>query len=283
MIAGIAGISPEVGTLGSVTFARYAVQVALQNEFDAREKPTNFSTGYFPQGSTSPDEYPQDIYGTEVFEVNDDLRQLAVQMARKAHLFDDTPSQQYRAHYATDPAFRVGASPPAVVACDTATSDVFWTGALLGGAFENTTKLFTNGTGVYCTTQQEDNGTLEALLRGALTGLVDFSRIIIMRTASDFDRPFKGQSAADNIFAGFPGAVPSLENIHLAGVQVVLGIVSGWNEKFEKGVKPSNYIGDIFGSLGGQPDFGPGNIFGGKRAPAKRFSRRRIAHSSLVV
>lgn len=45
MIAGIGGVNPEVATLGSVTFARYAVQVALQYEFDAREIPSNYSTG----------------------------------------------------------------------------------------------------------------------------------------------------------------------------------------------------------------------------------------------
>lgn len=59
MVAGIAGINPEVATICSVTFARYAVQVALQYEFDPREIPANFSTGYIPQGSTVPDEYPQ--------------------------------------------------------------------------------------------------------------------------------------------------------------------------------------------------------------------------------
>ena len=59
MIAGIAGINPEVATISSVTFARYAVQVALQYEFDPRDIPANFSTGYIPQGSVVPDEYPQ--------------------------------------------------------------------------------------------------------------------------------------------------------------------------------------------------------------------------------
>ena len=58
-IAGIAGVNPELGTTGSVTFARYAVQVALQYEIDIRELPSNFTTGYFPQGSEFPDEYPQ--------------------------------------------------------------------------------------------------------------------------------------------------------------------------------------------------------------------------------
>ncbi len=33
-VAGIAGINPKVATLGSVTFARYAVQVALEYEID---------------------------------------------------------------------------------------------------------------------------------------------------------------------------------------------------------------------------------------------------------
>lgn len=74
LIAGIAGVNPEVATLGSVTFAKYAVQVALQYEFDAREMPANFTTGYVPLGATAPGEYPTSIYGTEVFEVNEALR-----------------------------------------------------------------------------------------------------------------------------------------------------------------------------------------------------------------
>lgn len=74
MIAGIGGVSPELATLGSVTLAKYAVQVALQYEFDAREIPANFSTGYVPFGSKAPGQYPHNIYGTEVFELNEALR-----------------------------------------------------------------------------------------------------------------------------------------------------------------------------------------------------------------
>ncbi|KAJ8483257.1 hypothetical protein ONZ51_g4841 [Trametes cubensis] len=284
LIAGIAGISPKLGTLGSVTFARFGVQVALQYEFDAREKPANFPTGYVPQGSFAPDQFPQELYGTEVFEVNEDLRQFAIQMAKTGKLFDDAQSQQYRANYASNPAFAAGAAPPSVVACDTATSDVFWTGNLLGEAFENTTKLFTNGTATYCTTQQEDNGTLEALMRGALSGLVDFSRIIIMRTASDFDRPFPGQSAATNLFLMSPGFEISIQNIPAAGVPIVTSILSQWGQRFERGLKPSNYIGDIFGSLGGKPDFGPGSLFGGKPATLpKRSLRSRMRRGAIRV
>lgn len=256
--------------------------VELQFEIDAREKPENFTTGYVPQGSTSPDEYPQDLYGTEVFELNEDLRQLAIKLAKTRKLADDESSQQYRANYASSPAFAAGAAGPSVVACDTATSDVFWSGSLLGGAFENTTKLFTNGSATYCSTQQEDSGTLEALLRGARTGLTDFSRIILMRTASDFDRPFPGQTVAENLFIGTPGFEIAISNIANAGVPIVTTIVQEWEKTFKKGVHPSNYIGDIFGSLGGTPDFGPGNLFGGKPSPLSKRQRALRRRAQMI-
>ncbi|MCJ1359386.1 MAG: hypothetical protein MMC33_009388 [Icmadophila ericetorum] len=263
LIAGIAGVAPTVATIGSVTFARYAVSVALQYEIDAREIPENFTTGYFPQGTSFPYTYPPELYGTEVFEVSDSLRSLAIGFAKTATLADSKAAQAYRANYASTPAYKPGSEPPAIVACDTATSDVYFTGALLSETFDKYTRLFTNGTGIYCTTEQEDTATLESLLRAAVTGLVDFSRIIVMRTASDFDRPYAGQSILDNLEYGFQGFEPSIHNIYRAGVKVVEGIVNGWKTTFENGVKPSNYIGDIWGTLGGQPDFGPGSIFGG--------------------
>ncbi|MCJ1287594.1 hypothetical protein MMC26_006946 [Xylographa opegraphella] len=270
-IAGIAGINPEVATLGSVTFAKYAVQVALQYEFDAREIPANFSTGYVPQGSTSPSEYPQSIYGTEVFEVSDSLRQMAIGFAQTAALNDSAAAMAYRAHYAATAAYQAGSQAPSVVACDVATSDVYYSGALLSEAFGNFTSLVTNGSAVYCTTAQEDNATLEALLRGALHNLTDFARIVVMRTASDFDRPYAGEADTENLFyADQGGFEPAIKNIYLAGIKVVEGILAGWESTFEVGVKPANYIGDIFGTLGGSPDFGPGSVFNNNPVMTRR-------------
>jgi len=58
MVGGIADVNSEVATTVSVTLAKYAVQVALQYELDARENPDNFSTGYVPRGGYSPTDYP---------------------------------------------------------------------------------------------------------------------------------------------------------------------------------------------------------------------------------
>lgn len=263
MIAGIAGVSPKYSTLGGVALSRYAVQVALQYEFDAREMPENFTTGYWGFDTYLPNTFPGEWYGSEVFEVNDDLRQLAYGYASKANLTDNAESIAYRAKYATE--YTAAAEPPSVVLCDTATSDVYYSGNLLADAFDNTTTLWTNGTGEYCMTAQEDNATLEVMVRAAIEGLVDFARIIVMRTASDFDRPPPGVSAYDHLLINDQGGFEiAIDNIYYAGVEIVKGVLGEWNSTFKAGVNATNYIGDVFGSLGGEPDFGPGSITDGE-------------------
>ena len=91
------------------------------------------------------------IYGTEVFELNEALRDKAVGFASKAKLNDSALAAAYRAKYAPISAYAAATAPPSVVACDVATSDVYYSGTLLGEAVENVTKLYTNGSAVYCT------------------------------------------------------------------------------------------------------------------------------------
>lgn len=260
-VAGIGGVNPKRTTTGSATFARYAVQVALQYEIDIRELPKNYSTGYIPFGTDAADQYPSTIYGTEVFEVNSELRKIAVGFARQANLSDSETAKAYRRHYVTPGGeYKAATQSPRVTECDVATSDVYYSGQLLARTFENTTKVLTNGTGDYCSSAQEDNATLEVLLRSSAHKLTDFARVIVMRTASDFDRPYPGASATYNLLHSSDqgGFEIALENIYRAGIQVVRGILKSWDGTFAAGVKPRNYIGDIFGTLGGEPDFGPG-------------------------
>ncbi|KAK5222606.1 hypothetical protein LTR72_005443 [Exophiala xenobiotica] len=262
MVAGIAGVNPKVATLASVTFARYAVQVALQYEFDYRDLPDNFTTGYIPFDTDDPASYPGEIYGTEVFETNLALRDIAIGLASSAVLNDTAAAQAYRAKYALEAAYVAGSQGPSVLGCDVATSDVYYSGTRLSEAFENTTHIWTNGSGVYCTTAQEDNATLEAIMRAAKMNLTDYSRVMVMRTASDFDRPPPGVSEIQNLlYVNQGGFTPAIKNIYLAGIKVVMGVLEGWDSTFEKGVVPTNYAGDIFATLGGTPDFGQPSYF----------------------
>ncbi|CAI6340776.1 unnamed protein product [Periconia digitata] len=263
LVAGIAGVNPEHATLGSAMFARYAVQVGLQYELDPRElgDAAEGVTGYIAQGARAVGEYPRDIYGTEVFELNDELRHVVAGFARGVELSDSALAHTYRSHYITDDnRYFAGTQPPSVVECDVATSDTFFSGKLLAEGFADFTALMTNGTGVYCSTAQEDNALLEGLVRGHVAGLVDFERVVVLRTGSDMDRPYPGQPALENLFGmemqgGYPIAIA---NVGIVGWAVVEGILGEWDSRFEEGVKASNYVGDILGTLGGTPDFGPG-------------------------
>jgi purine nucleoside permease len=84
---------------------------------------------------------------------------------------------------------------PRTDSSDVSTSDVWFSGHLLSEAVGNYTSLWTNGTGNYAFTAEEDNATFEAMIRAHKAGRMDFSRVILMRTASDFDRAPHGLSA----------------------------------------------------------------------------------------
>lgn len=260
MIAGISGGNPHLVTTGSVTFAKYAVQVGLQEEFDHSQTPANATSGYYPQNAYYPDEanpedYPGSLYGTEVYEVNENLRDRAYYLASLVSLNDTEAAAEYRAKYGYSPANQ----PPSVVKCDSATSDQYWSGSVLGEAFANYTELLTNGSGIYCGTQQEDNATLESLLRGAVLGMLDFSRVIIMRTISDFDRAPPGETEVYHLlYAAQEGFGPSIQNIYNAGIEIVKDVMMYWNGTYDKGLTPGNYIGDVYYSLPGPvlPDIG---------------------------
>ncbi|KAJ4246603.1 hypothetical protein NW762_013545 [Fusarium torreyae] len=287
LIAGIAGVNPKYGTLGTVALARYSIQVALQYEIDSRSLPANWPTGYISYGRDQPHEYPFITYGTEVFELNAELQDTAYKLASKAELSDANGPKQYRALYGRmGESYKSATQPPSVVKCDTATSDVYYSGSRLSESFENTTRVWTNGTGIYCMSAQEDNAILEVLVRAAIEKIVDFSRIMIMRTGSNFDRPPPDWSDLEHLTnAKQNGFSIAIDNIFNAGVEIVKGIIDDWDSKFKDGMKAENYVGDIFGSLGGEPDFGFGSLTRGERiAPncrksdlaVREMDRRRI-------
>ena len=228
LIAGIAGIDPAQGTTGSAAWARYLVDFGIAHELDAREMPKGWKTGYYGIMTKRPGEKPKLEYHTEVAQLDEALLQKALALTRDVKLDDNDKARAYRALYKRAPANQ----PPRVIQCDTLGGDTWWHGDKLGEHARAWTKLLTDGKGVYCTTQQEDNATYNALERAAAAGKVNLKRLAVLRTGSNFDRPHPGQSAHASLLASTTGAsggfMPATQNLYKVGGVLVNDIVQHW-------------------------------------------------------
>jgi len=259
LLTGIAGVNPRHGTIGGVAFARFACQVDTQLEVDAREIPPSWDTGYTPMGAETPDAFPKLLHGSEVYELNDDLRQAVITFAQTAELEDSPAAADYRKQYSGSPGniYHAATLKPSIAKGDVASSNVFWHGNILCERMAKVMKIYTSGKAEYVMTAQEDTAIMTALLRAALQKQVDFSRIILSRSGSNFDRGYNNEPITLPFVMDLGGLQPAKRNLYHSGVKVIEGILKEWHEIFEGGILAKNYVGDVFGSLGGVPDFGP--------------------------
>jgi purine nucleoside permease len=230
LVAGIAGMDPAMGTTGSAAWARWLVEFGIAHEIDAREMPKGWATGYHGVMTKGPGEKPRFDYKTEAFRLDEALLQAALRLSRGVTLADSAEARAYRARYRKAPANQ----PPTVIQCDTLGGDTWWHGHKLGEHARAWTKLLTDGQGRYCTTQQEDNATYNALARAEAAGRVDLKRLAVLRTGSNFDRPYPGQTAHASLLASHGGAGgsggfgPATQNLERVGGALVRDIVARW-------------------------------------------------------
>lgn len=239
IVAGIAGVDPIDGTLGSAAWARYVVDYGLSYELDAREMPPTWPYGYTGFGPVPPGVYPTILIGTEVYRLNEALLQKALALTSHLDLtvFDNPTAQAYRALYTNHAAAR---EPPSVLQCDSVAIDTWWHGYYLSERASNWTTLLTNGSGNYCMTNEEDSATMTALRRAHLAGRVDFTRVAVLRTASNFDQEYPGQTAWESLNANSGGFEPSLDSAYYVGSTLAHDIVKNWETVYERGLPDSS-------------------------------------------
>jgi purine nucleoside permease len=84
----------------------------------------------------------------------------------------------------------------------------------------------------------EDTGTLQSLTFLAKAGRVDLNRVLVLRTASDFDQPTPGHTAAESLaqnkIGQYTGYYPALEAAWRVGHVVVAKIVAEWTQYRDK-------------------------------------------------
>ena len=233
ILAGTAGIDPHVGSLGSVAWARYVVDGDLDYEIDEREIPPGWETGHVPYGRIRPYQQPRPPIatsdGTNEFVLNARLADWAFRLSSaRVRLADDTNLQRLRARYLGFPKAQL---PPSIVEGDVLAAATFWIGSDLNTWAEKWVSYWSDGHAVFTMSAEEESGYLEALTFLSHVKKVDFDRVMVLRSASDYTVPYPGETAAQLLAedndspSGFKESVNSAFD---AGSVVVNELVSKW-------------------------------------------------------
>lgn len=230
LVAGIAGVDPHDAPLGSAVWAEWIVDGDLGHEIDAREKPADWPTGYIPLRKKRPYELPVDRSEGEAYRLDGKLVEWAYQLTKDTPLADTEAMQRRRALYR---GFPNAQRPPFVLKGDNLAAATYWHGALLNQWANDWVKYYSDGTGEYVTTAMEDTGTLQSLTWLARAKRADVNRVLVLRTASNFDMQWPGGDAAESLSGeklgpGYSAYLPSLEAAHQVGSRVVHEIIRQW-------------------------------------------------------
>ena len=238
LIAGIAGISPHDGTVGSAVWTGYVVDGDLAKEIDPREKPSSWPDGLTSLDGATPADLPNPNWeddvrkwsGTgaranrrgNVIRLNADLLQWAYGLTKDIKLPEDATERALRLRYT---GFAGTASGPHVQIGANLATETFWHGALMDRWAHRWVQFETGGAAHLGTTAMNDTGALLALHALTLQGKADWNRVLLLRTASNFDMPPAGVTAAANLAAerhgAYTGYLPALEAAYSMGHRIV--------------------------------------------------------------
>lgn len=232
LVAGIGGGDPADVSLGSAVWADHVVDGDLAFEIDARQIPSDWSTGYLPLRRRIPYEQPAaSVYG-EVYTLNPELVSWAYRITKDVALADSDALRQFRARFR---GFPNALKPPFVARGDTLSAGTFWHGSKLEDWANEWTRYYTGGKGNYMVAAMEDSGTMQALTFLSQAGRVDLQRVLVLRTVSNYDREPPGGSAAQSLqdmaAGNYSAYMPALEAAQAVGDRVVRDVVEHWRER----------------------------------------------------
>ncbi len=231
VVAGIAGVDPKIGSVGSAAWARWIVDGDLGQEIDIREAPAGWATGHFPFGRRTPYEQPAPPpHGFEAnmaYPLNASLVHWAYAVSRNVKLADDAKLAALRKPYSGE-----AAKPPFVLEGDGLMSSRFWYGALANEHARRWVDYWTGGKGVFAMSAEEDSGIMQGLTQLAAAGRVKLDRVLVLRSASDYTVGPPGVTAAqladEEAKSQFPAVPAALENLYLTGAPVARYLTDHW-------------------------------------------------------
>jgi len=122
--------------------------------------------------------------------------------------------------------------PPFVLRGDDLSASTFWHGKLMNQWAEDWVRYMTAGKGTYAICGMEDTGTLQSLTWLAKANKLDINRVLVLRTASNFDQQRIGITAAESLaetkVSHYSAYLPALEAAYRVGHIVVDNLVANW-------------------------------------------------------
>lgn len=237
LVAGIAGIDPNDGTIGSAVWTDYVVDGDLAHQIDAREIPEDWSTGYFPLFTHFPYANadtvdPHNAPNGEVYVLNQSLNDWALSLTSTITLPNTEAMDKLRAKYNTYP---LAQTTPKVTKGAHLSASTFWHGKKLNQWANDWVAYWTQQKGNFVTSGMEDSATLQVLTYLDNAKRADKNRVLILRTASNFTMQPSELSAAKNLelessSEGFAGLQSAVEAAYLVGSVVVDYITKHWSE-----------------------------------------------------
>jgi len=236
IIAGIAGINPNAGSVGSAAWAEWVVDRDLSHEIDAREIPADWSTGVVPLTRSRPYQDPPPapgIFSPNVYHLNTGLVNWAYAFTAATPLADSSDLRGIRAPYTAQAA---ALQPPRVMKGDEVSANNWWLGAIMNKVAEDWMVYWSGGKGVAVTSAMEDCGVIHSLQRLAQIQRVDAQRVLVLRTAANYTAPPTGTTAAELLASEsstdsathLSAFLPSLEAAYRVGSPVVNELSSHW-------------------------------------------------------
>lgn len=229
IIAGIGGGDPEDVSLGSAVWADHVVDGDLAYEIDARQIPRDWPTGYVPLRKGTPYEEPANADYGQVYTLNPTLVDWALHLTQDVPLPDSDSLRASRSRFA---GFPNAVKPPFVTRGDQLSASTFWHGSKMDEWANAWTSYYTGGKGNYMVCGMEDTGTLQALTFLAQAGRVDFNRVLVLRTVSNYDREPPGTSVSESlktmVSGNYSAYFPALEAAQLVGDKVVRELIAHW-------------------------------------------------------
>ena len=144
-------------------------------------------------------------------------------------------SAKLRASRARFPGFPNALKPPFVTRGAILSASTFWHGSKLDDWANAWTRYYTGGKANYMVATLEDSGTLQSLQFLSHAGRIDFQRVLVLRTVSNYDREPPGTSVAESlkemVSGNYSAYLPSLDAAQTVGDRVVRDLVEHCSER----------------------------------------------------